>query len=94
MHDDVRAIDITGNWQADGQPAASIQTREPVVPAGARVTAAAHAGRAVPFECVESGDSRWVWVRDLGGQVGVVEIRFDEPGCAVAPPYSGRYVAR
>jgi hypothetical protein len=34
-------------------------------PAGTRITDAICEGRPVPFEVLDSGDSRWVWVRDV-----------------------------
>ena len=70
---------------ADGQtfeyeferPVDRFSVRLGPIPAGAQITGAAHDQRALPWECVESGDSRWVWLKDLSGTAGCVTLAWD-----------------
>jgi hypothetical protein len=49
------------------------------LPVGKKVKAATVDGTPVPFRAQHSGDSDWVWIRDLSGTQGTLEVR-TEPG--------------
>jgi hypothetical protein len=44
------------------------------LPAGKIVSGASFNGHKVAFDNLESGDSRWIWIKDIGGKEGEVEI--------------------
>ncbi len=58
------------------RPVEKISLRLGPIPAGTTVKSATFNGQATPYEQYHSGDSDWIWVRDLTGQAGTVEIRY------------------
>jgi hypothetical protein len=59
------------------QPVVRFSIRLGPVPRGTEgLRASDDHGRAVPLEIVYSGDSRWVWLRNQGGQSGTVTVNW------------------
>ena len=59
------------------RPVAALSVRLGPIPRDRTIASVAFDGKVVPFEPIDSGDSRWVWVRGLSRASGAVVLKLD-----------------
>jgi hypothetical protein len=70
--------DVTGQVFNFGfeSPVTNMSLRLGPIPAGKEILKATLNGQMVMFENLFSGDSRWIWIKDLSGKQGEVKIQY------------------